>query len=196
MGLDQYLYARRHVDAGTAELVLKSAKRLTRFDDEGEYYLPMWDHGSADIKATARSIIDIAGLAPMMGEESNSGRAALDGTWVSVVCSYWRKANAIHAWFVDNCQDGVDECQESEPVHPEQLAQLAITCEQALAAYQAGRLNEAQQLMTPRPGFFFGGTDLDEYWAENMAWTAAELRRVVNAAIAVGNVEFVYQSSW
>ena len=23
--------------------------------------------------------------------------------------AYWRKANAIHQWFVDNCQDGVDE---------------------------------------------------------------------------------------
>jgi hypothetical protein len=27
--------------------------------------------------------------------------------------AYWRKANAIHKWFVDNCQDGVDECQET-----------------------------------------------------------------------------------
>ena len=32
----------------------------------------------------------------------------------SVKCEvgYWRKANHIHAWFVKNCQDGVDECQE------------------------------------------------------------------------------------
>ena len=22
----------------------------------------------------------------------------------------WRKANAIHKWFVDNVQDGVDDC--------------------------------------------------------------------------------------
>ena len=26
---------------------------------------------------------------------------------------YWRKANAIHHWFVDNVQEGVDECQTS-----------------------------------------------------------------------------------
>ena len=25
--------------------------------------------------------------------------------------AYWRKANAIHGWFVRNCADGVDECQ-------------------------------------------------------------------------------------
>ena len=27
---------------------------------------------------------------------------------------YWRKANAIHGWFVKHCQGGVDECQETE----------------------------------------------------------------------------------
>jgi hypothetical protein len=25
---------------------------------------------------------------------------------------YWRKANQIHKWFVDNVQDGVDDCKE------------------------------------------------------------------------------------
>src|SRR5210317_2053350 len=24
---------------------------------------------------------------------------------------YWRKANHIHKWFVDNCQDGEDDCR-------------------------------------------------------------------------------------
>lgn len=27
---------------------------------------------------------------------------------------YWRKANAIHAWFVKNVQGGVDNCQSHE----------------------------------------------------------------------------------
>jgi len=26
---------------------------------------------------------------------------------------YWRKANHIHGWFVENIQGGIDECQES-----------------------------------------------------------------------------------
>jgi len=25
---------------------------------------------------------------------------------------YWRKANQIHNWFVENVQNGIDECQE------------------------------------------------------------------------------------
>ena len=28
--------------------------------------------------------------------------------------AYWRKFNALHNWFVQNCQDGVDECQYAE----------------------------------------------------------------------------------
>ena len=30
----------------------------------------------------------------------------------SYTIGYWRKANHIHKWFVDNCGDGVDECQD------------------------------------------------------------------------------------
>jgi hypothetical protein len=31
--------------------------------------------------------------------------------YVETTVAYWRKANAIHSWFVQNVQDGVDECQ-------------------------------------------------------------------------------------
>ena len=41
---------------------------------------------------------------------------------------YWRKANAIHGWFVDNCQNGIDECQMSI-VTRAQLIELKELCE-------------------------------------------------------------------
>lgn len=34
--------------------------------------------------------------------------------WVETEVAYWRKANAIHKWFVDNVQDGEDDCRETE----------------------------------------------------------------------------------
>lgn len=37
-----------------------------------------------------------------------------NGEWIETEVAYWRKANAIHKWFVDNVQDGEDECQETE----------------------------------------------------------------------------------
>ena len=40
----------------------------------------------------------------------------LDGKRVKTIeveVGYWRKANAIHNWFVQKCQEGVDECQKT-----------------------------------------------------------------------------------
>src|SRR5210317_989572 len=31
---------------------------------------------------------------------------------INIDVVYWRKANAIHQWFVDNVQDGEDDCGE------------------------------------------------------------------------------------
>ena len=46
---------------------------------------------------------------------------------------YWRKANHIHQWFVDNVQDGNDDCGRY-CVSPEQLQALLETCEQVIEA--------------------------------------------------------------
>ena len=40
---------------------------------------------------------------------------------------YWRKANAIHKWFVDNVQNGDDDCGDYE-VYWEQLMELKGIC--------------------------------------------------------------------
>ena len=41
---------------------------------------------------------------------------------------YWRKANHIHTWFVENCQDGEDNCERAH-VSRDQLDELATLCE-------------------------------------------------------------------
>jgi cysteine desulfurase len=46
---------------------------------------------------------------------------------VSIVAVYWRKANQIHAWFVQNVQEGVDEC-ERHWVPREKLVELRDLC--------------------------------------------------------------------
>ena len=32
-------------------------------------------------------------------------------SYIDEEVGYWRKANAIHKWFVDNVQDGNDDCK-------------------------------------------------------------------------------------
>lgn len=196
MGLDQYLSARRRIDDEGRRAKIKALLvDVTDIDDEDEYYLSMWDHAPAATKALSGAVVEMAGLSSLRGEESNSAGTNADASLVWMTAIYWRKANAVHGWFVENCQGGEDECERHD-VHPEQLCQLAHLCEQALAAYRAGNLDEARALMTPRAGFFFGGTDLDDWWAENMAYSATEIRRVIEAAARIGGCEFFYESSW
>lgn len=52
---------------------------------------------------------------------------------VRVHVAYWRKANAIHRWFVENCQGGVDDCG-TYPVTKADLRRLHETCVIVLAS--------------------------------------------------------------
>jgi hypothetical protein len=58
--------------------------------------------------------------------------AGYQGISISYPVGYWRKANAIHNWFVQNVQDNRDECQKSY-VSPENLRELREACQAVLA---------------------------------------------------------------
>lgn len=98
---------------------------------------------------------------------------------------YWRKANAIHKWFVENCQDGVDECQETY-VSRKKLAELKKLCEEVLASKDTDKLQT-------QSGFFFGGTDYDEwYWAD-----IEQTIKICEKCLALPEEwDFSYRSSW
>tara|TARA_R110002074_G_scaffold353971_1_gene525755 strand:- start:222 stop:596 length:375 start_codon:yes stop_codon:yes gene_type:complete len=101
---------------------------------------------------------------------------------------YWRKENAIHAWFVKNVQDGKDECQESS-VSVESLTKLANLCEQAVK-------EKNPDLLPTQGGFFFGSTDYDEYYYQSLEETSKVIREELNSNSSLGRTEYFYQSSW
>jgi hypothetical protein len=132
---------------------------------------------------------------------------------------YWRKANAIHNWFVKNCQDGVDDCQKHH-VSTEQLKELLRTVTSVLEASKLvpGKINDgtsytpkggmktiikegkviadsraAEALLPAASGFFFGSTEYNQYYYEDLVRTKKELERVLEAK---DDGEFYYQSSW
>jgi hypothetical protein len=108
---------------------------------------------------------------------------------VSANVAYWRKANHIHRWFVDNVQGGVDECQEAY-VDRDQLQELVDLCKQVQA-----EPDKAKMLLPPQAGFFFGSTEIDEeYWVD-LADTVEQLERVLNDP-KLADVDFFYHSSW
>jgi hypothetical protein len=103
--------------------------------------------------------------------------------------AYWRKANQIHQWFVDNIQDGVDECQESY-VPREKLQELMELCEAIITNPKKAREN-----LPTAAGFFFGSTEYDEFYMEDLKYTAGRIKKILNDP-ALAKVDFYYQSSW
>lgn len=127
-------------------------------------------------------------------------------------CAYWRKANAIHKWFVDNVQEGRDDCG-SYDVEVEQLRELLDAVNKVLAStklvdgkvingytfhdgkevanLQSGMVLEdtsvARSLLPTQDGFFFGGTEYDQWYWEDLEYTRDQLVRILDA---IENVEY------
>lgn len=114
---------------------------------------------------------------------------------VRVTVAYWRKANAIHGWFVDNVQDGVDDCR-SYYVSPEKLQELRNTAQAALERYEAGERKAATQLLPPREGFFFGPTAANEWYVSDLKDTVDQLDRVLAFLADNPMVDIEYRASW
>ena len=105
---------------------------------------------------------------------------------------YWRKENHIHKWFVDNCQGGIDKCQEVE-VSKEKLEELLVTCLDIVNNKDNQTLVESQ--LPTQAGFFFGGTEYDEYYFEGIQDTIEILQNVLAETDFEESV-ITYQSSW
>lgn len=106
---------------------------------------------------------------------------------VEVEVGYWRKANAIHKWFVDNVQGGTDDCG-SYSVDREQLKELRTLCQSVL-----DDTTLAPELLPAQSGFFFGSTTYDEHYFFDIEDTIKQ----VDAALALPDSwDFEYHSSW
>lgn len=115
---------------------------------------------------------------------------------ISERVAYWRKANHIHDWFVRNCQDGVDDCREVN-VSREQLKELYMACKKILAARNNKKTVKklVQKLLPPAEGFFFGGTEIDEYYFQDIEYTMDVIFKAVIMS-AEEDSDFYYRASW
>lgn len=101
-----------------------------------------------------------------------------------VMC--WRKANAIHGWFVDNVQQGDDDCRAYD-VSIDDLKSLASVCKEALDERDF-------ELIPPREGFFFGSSEPDDYYWYNLQDTHGKLMKLIEQHKP--NYSYRYTSSW
>ena len=136
---------------------------------------------------------------------------------------YWRKANQIHKWFVDNCQNGEDNCEEHY-VELDKLKELLDICKKIKENCHLieGRVNNgytfkkdeegnlvkeeividgkvmqnseiAEELLPTQSGFFFGGTDYDEYYMNDIDNTIKIIEDLLKEE-DIGDI--YYRSSW
>ena len=110
-------------------------------------------------------------------------------TSVTEEVARWRKTNAVHKWFVDTVQDGVDNCA-TYVVDAAQLAALLDIVTRVLDAPAT-----ATKLLPTYDGSFFGSEDYDDdYYADLMS-----TQEVLTAVLAAPNPEdasFAYQADW
>ena len=99
---------------------------------------------------------------------------------------YWRKQHQIHRWFVENIQNGTDDCGEYY-VSKTDLETLLELCEKVKADNSL-----ADELLPGASGFFFGGTDYDEWYFDGIDNTIEILKEALSDTTA----DYYYSSSW
>ena len=104
--------------------------------------------------------------------------------------AYWRKENAIHKWFVDNCADGIDECQDVY-VPLEKLEELVEVCEEVL-----NNQSSAEDKLPTQSGFFFGSQKYDEWYYKGLQYTVNTLKKVIEVMKTNSKYECYYHASW
>lgn len=134
--------------------------------------------------------------------------------------AYWRKANEIHNYFVEYAQHGVDDCGTYD-VSKKQLEDLLYKCKEVeriavlekskvvngytfqngkeIPMYEDGEVienaDEVAAILPTRSGFFFGSTDYDKYYMEDINYTIDVLERVL-AETDFDTEAVCYHSSW
>ena len=110
---------------------------------------------------------------------------------------YWRKANAIHNWIVQNCADGVDECQDIF-LSEEKISTLRDLCIKVLDNPQ-----DSANLLPTASGFFFGSQAYDEWYMDEIKYTKDLLDQVLAFLSDRENEEtpgiyysILYRASW
>ena len=132
---------------------------------------------------------------------------------------YWRKANHIHKWFVDNVQNGIDDCKRYF-VEREELKELLEICKQVLKETELieGKVQNgykidkdgkqvpiledgktvkdssvAESLLPVQSGFFFGNEEYNEWYINDIKDTIDIIDKCLKLP---ENWYFYYRSSW
>jgi hypothetical protein len=147
-----------------------------------EKYISGCSHDKEEEKEKFNEILRLVGLDGVKCEESPF-------LTIRMNIAYWRKANHIHNWFVKQCQEGIDECQHTY-IEREKLEELRRTCYEVLADN-----SKAKKLLPTESGFFFGSTEIEEWYFDALKDTIKQLDSILNNEKLKDN-DFYYRANW
>lgn len=196
MGLDMFLERMpRYKDATPRDIcVLESyfdwkAKKKDPRSNAKKYTLKQWcgteykDVPNGDVRKFYESFFTVKYYD--WDEEKLFGRGR-----ITTEVGYWRKANAIHKWFVDNIQDGEDDCCYHREVTREDLEALRDVCHEVLC-----NPDVAAYRLPTQGGFFFGSINYGEWYMKDIRDTIDIITQVLQTTDFDKEMLF-YISSW
>lgn len=218
MGLDMYLYKYpRYKDATADDFVM--VDNYISWKERGQKYtFDEWCGG--DENKVRTDLIDFYKQKKYTRhfDWDKDDSFAYDTIFTEI--AYWRKANEIHNYFVEYVQHGVDDCGTYD-VSKKQLEDLLYKCKEVeriavlekskvvngytfengkkIPMYEDGEVianaEEVAAILPTQGGFFFGSTDYDKYYMEDIKYTIDILEKIL-AETDFDTEAVCYHSSW
>ncbi len=201
MGLDSYLYAVKPLSP-TNKVEKETIDYLETLDntDIGTKYGLFLSEFNSETKA----ILDSLAIRKIKGQVGTPKIIKrMNGAWyMQFETAYWRKFNAIHNYFVQTCQAGIDNCEPSI-VPVEVLVELKEKLDKILKGVRVTKtftptgndIAIAHTLLPTQDGFFFGSTDYDYWYFRELRYTQRILEKILKPT-TLNNWEFIYEASW
>ncbi len=158
---------------------------LDMYLDEHIYYGGKWRNGESHSEGHTLSVTGKFALDNNL-EESNIQELTRE-------VAYWRKANQIHGWLVENAMDGVDDCTRHY-IPRSKLQELHDICVDVLKALDEKRWTDVDKLLPPTEGFFFGDYDVTTDWyRQDIEYTIKALSSILKED---KGHSYYYTASW
>lgn len=165
MGLDMYLYAVPKVEKMNFIEVLTADANLTRLKKEDRELYQKLKPLNTKCKEFGQSYPSLV-----------------------VEMAYWRKANQIHSWFVENVQNGQDDCMPYE-VSRDQILHLYNCCQEVLVCHNGN------EVLPTKPGFYFGSIEYDRFYYMDVEQTK-NITADILELYDFNTYHLIYNSSW
>lgn len=153
---------------------------------EARKYVSGYSHRPLDEQNEYEEVLASAGLS-----KADLSSEASPFANISVNVAYWRKANQIHAWFINTYAEGVDDCK---PVYVGERYHLSILrnlCQEVI-----DDKSKAKELLPVSSGFFFGSDEYNEYYFQDIENTIEQLDKLLSNPKLAEGWDFIYQASW